>query len=131
MQQPHIIMEFAKGGRFSVRLRDDAPQTAQRFLSMLPYEAGVLQARFSGTECFFNMPMGVPQENICIPKVGYLAFNSDHEQAVCIYYSDNIHASDPPYNHFADVTDNLEELNRVGLRIWHEGRETVRIFVEE
>lgn len=122
-----IIMEFEKGGRFEIRLRPDlAPETAAAFRSLLPYESGVLQARFSGTECFFRMPMpGVPQENIVLPKHGDLAFNSNHEQAVCIYYGDNIHASDPPFNYFADVVDHLDELYRVGLRIWHEGMEKV------
>lgn len=130
MTHPKIVMEFEKGGRFEIRLRDDAPVTAEKFLSMLPYEAGVLQARFSGMECFFRMEMGVPSENVVQPRRGYLSFNSDHEQAVCIYYGDNIHAADPPYNHFADVVDNLEELESVGLRIWHEGMEKVSIRLE-
>ena len=126
-ESPVIVMEFEKGGSFEIRLREDAPQTAEAFLKQLPYESGVLQARFSGTECFFRMPLKVPQENIAEPRVGYLAFNSDHEQAVCIYYGDNIHAANPPYNHFADVVDHLDELYEVGLRIWHEGRENVKI----
>ena len=120
-------MEFEKGGRFEIELRQDAPQTTAAFAGMLPYKAGVLQARFSGTECFFRMPLGVPPENIETPQAGFLAFNSDHEQAVCIYYSDNIRAADPPYNHFADVRGNLDELNEVGLRIWREGMESVVI----
>lgn len=124
-----IIMEFEKGGRFEIKLRPDlAPKTAEVFRSLLPYEAGVLQARFSGTECFFRMPMqGVEQENIVIPQHGNLAFNSNHEQAICIYYGDNIHASDPPFNYFADVVDNLDELYKVGIRIWHEGMEKVTV----
>ena len=131
MDHPRIFLEFEKGGRFEIKLRDDAPKTASKFLSMLPYEAGVLQARFSGMECFFNMKMGVEPENIVQPKRGYLSFNSDHEQAVCIYYGDNIHAADPPYNHFADIVDGFEELEKVGLRIWHEGMEKVSIRLED
>ena len=125
-----IILEFEKGGRFEIKLRKDAPRTAEAFRAMLPYEGGVLQARFSGTECFFRMPLGVPQENIVLPVHGAVAFNSDHEQAICIYYGDNIHASDPPFNHFGDITDHLDELYQVGLRIWHEGSEKVRVFEE-
>lgn len=131
MKHGRILLTFEKGGCFEVHLRDDAPETARKFLSMLPYEAGVLQARFSGMECFFRMEMGVKPENIVQPKRGYLSFNSDHEQAVCIYYGDNIHAANPPYNHFADITDGLDELEKVGLRIWHEGMEKVSIRMEE
>ena len=130
MNHPKIVMTFEKGGRFEIKLRDDAPQTAKKFLEMLPYEAGVLQARFSGMECFFRMEMGVDPENVVKPERGYLSFNSDHEQAVCIYYGDNIRAADPPYNHFADVVDHLDELEQVGLRIWREGMETVYIRLE-
>ena len=126
-----FVMEFEKGGRFEIRLREDAPLTVEAFKKLLPYEAKVLQARFSGTECFFHMPLSVPQENIERPKQGYLAFNSDHEHAICIYYGDNIHAADPPYNHFADVVDHLDELYQTGMRIWHEGMEKVVIRQEE
>lgn len=126
-----IILEFEKGGRFEVRLREDAPKTAEAFRAMLPFEAGVLQARFSGMECFFRMPLQVPPENIVQPKRGYLAFNSDHEQAVCLYYGDSIHAADPPYNHFADITEGLDSLYEVGLRIWHEGMEKMTLRLED
>ena len=50
-----IFLEFEKGGRFEVVLNEkDAPKTCAQFVKMLPYESGALQARFSGTECFFR-----------------------------------------------------------------------------
>ena len=128
---PNIFLEFEKGGRFEVELNEkDAPETCAQFVKMLPYEAGVLQARFSGTECFFRMPMGLRPEHIVKPEFADLAFNSNFEQAVCIYYDTNIHASDPPFNQFARLKGDLEELKRIGVRIWHEGMEHVRVFTE-
>jgi len=127
-----IVMEFEKGGKFNVILKPDvAPKTCEAFVNMLPYEAGVLQARFSGTECFFRMPLGAPSENIIIPKAFDLAFNSNHEQAICIYYDTNIHASDPPFNGFGYLEGDAETLKEVGNRIWYQGMEKVTVRFED
>ena len=126
-----IKIKFEKGGIFDVILNEKAPKTCKAFVAALPYEGTVLQARFSGTECFFYMALGVEPENLVIPQAGNLSFNSDHEQAVCIYYDSNIHAADPPYNQFASLKGDRELLANIGLRIWHEGQEKVKIWITE
>ena len=127
-----VYMQFAKGGKFELELLyEDAPKTCAAFMAMLPYHSGALQARFSGNDFFFRMPLGVPQENICVPKMFDLAFNSDEEQAICIYYGINIRHADPPYNRFAVVRGDAEELETVAMRIWKEGMEEVTVFAEE
>ncbi|HHW31737.1 MAG TPA: DUF3830 family protein [Clostridiaceae bacterium] len=125
-----ILLIFEKGGTFELVLNEKAPKTCKAFLEHLPYEADVLQARFSGTECFFRMPLGVEPENIVDPKTGYVAFNSDNEQAICIYYDSNIRPADPPYNFFATIKGDYCKLKEVGLRIWREGSEKVKISME-
>lgn len=126
-----VVMEFEKGGRFEMVLNPDAPKTCEAFINRLSYTGNVLHARFSGTEFFFGMPLGVPSENIQIPKRGNVAFNSNHEKAVCVYYDSNIHASDPPFNYFADLSGDMEELEQIGIRIWHQGMEKVTVRLED
>lgn len=127
-----IWMRFAKGNRFEIELlQQEAPRTCEAFKKMLPYTAGALQARFSGNEFFFRMPLGVPQENIQIPQMFDLAFNSDEEQAICVYYGSNIRHADPPYNRFARVKGDAKQLEETAMRIWREGMEDVTVYCEE
>lgn len=122
-----IIMEFERGGSFEVVLNPAAPQTCKAFVEKLGYTGDVLHARFSGTEFFFVMPLGAPSENITIPQRGNVAFNSNHEQAICVYYDSNIHASDPPFNYFADLAGDMEQLAQIGERVWKRGMEKVTV----
>lgn len=122
-----ITIEFEKGGSFEILLNENAPNTCKAFLEALPYEAAVLQARFSGEECFFKMPMEVGPENNETPFAGSIAFNSDPKwQAVCIYYGPKTKVSSP-YNLFASIKGDLAELQKVGERIWTKGGEKVTI----
>ena len=122
------VLEFEKGGIFEVKfLESDAPETADAFKRTLPLKGGCLQARFAGEEFFFNADINIDTENQVEPYFGAIAFNSDPDwKAVCIYYGSTIEmGGDDPFNLFAEITDDLEELNEVGLRIWKEGEEEV------
>lgn len=122
------IMEFEKGGSFEVFfLEDAAPETVKAFKAALPLEGTCLQARYSGEEFFFNADVAVGMENNVMPYFGAISFNCDPEwQAVCTYYGDSIEmGDDTPFNLFAEIRDDLEELNKVGVRIWTEGGEKI------
>lgn len=123
-----IVMEFEKGGSFEVVLNEaQAPQTCKAFLENLPYEAPVLQARFAGEEFFYNMPLKVEAENLVAPKQGSMAFNSDPNwQAVCMYYGPKIKVGNP-FSLFAEIKGDLDELQKIGVRVWKEGAEKVTI----
>jgi hypothetical protein len=122
-------IEFEKGGKFvAVLLTNEAPKTCEMFLKALPLEARVRQARFAGEEFFFQTEMIGNPENQVPPEWGEIAFNPDiHWKAVCVYYGSNFRVK-TPFNLFARiVSDNLDELKKVGERIWIEGEETARV----
>jgi hypothetical protein len=124
-------IEFKKGGRFSVVLLfDEAPKTCEAFLKALPLEARFRQARFAGEEFYFQTEMSGEPENQVPPKWGDIAFNPDVKwKAVCIYYGDNFRVK-TPFNLFARIiSDNLDELKKVGERVWVEGEETAYVRV--
>ena len=122
------ILEFEKGGSFPVEfLEEAAPETAEAFKKLLPLQGECLQARFSGEEFFFNAPVEVKEENRVRPYHGAIAFNCDPEwKAVCVYYGSTIEMGEDEYfNLFAEVRENLDKLNEVGMRIWTQGKEKV------
>jgi hypothetical protein len=121
-------MEFEKGGVFEVCLYEDvAPKTCKAFMEKLPYEADALQARFAGEEFFYKMPLEVGAENQKHPVAGSIAYNADRNwQAICIYYGPKIKAANP-FNLIGELKGDLKELQKIGYRIWKEGKETVKI----
>lgn len=121
------ILEFEKGGTFEVELLNAAPNTVKAFQEALPLEGKCLQARFAGEEFFFNAPISIEGENQVKPYHGAIAFNCDPQwKAVCIYYGETIEMGEDEYfNLFAEIKDNLEKLNEVGVRIWTQGEEKV------
>jgi len=123
-----IIIEFKKGGSFEIILNDkDAPKTCKGFLKNIPYNASILQARYSGEEFFYKMPIEVGLENNVIPEVGDISFNADPRwQAVCIYYGSKLEVSSP-FNLFGKIKGNLNELKKIGERVWTEGKEDITI----
>lgn len=119
-----VVMQFEKGGEFEVVFKDEAPKTREAFLKALPIEGGALQGRYAGEEFFFNAPVDVEPENLVEPEFGDVAFNSDPKwKAVCVYYGPKHKGG--PYSLFASLAGDLDELNRIGLRIWKEGMERV------
>jgi hypothetical protein len=122
-------IEFKKGGKFVVALlMDDAPKTCEAFLNVLPKEVRFRQARFAGEEFFFWPEMACEVENQVPPQWGDVSFNADPKwNAVCIYYGSTIRNT-TPFNLFGKiVSGNLEELRKVGERVWIEGEETAHV----
>ncbi len=119
-----VVMQFERGGEFEVIFKEDAPKTAAAFIKALPIEGSALQGRYAGEEFFFNAPVEVEAENLVEPDFGDVAFNSDPKwKAVCVYYGPKHKGG--PYSLFASLKGDLDELNRIGLRIWKEGAEKV------
>lgn len=121
-------MEFEKGGSFEVILNEkDAPETCKGFLENLPYQSSVLQARYAGEEFFFKMPIKVGLENNVMPEVGDIAFNADPNwRAVCMYYGSETRVRSP-FNLFGKLKGDLNELKKIGERVWTEGKEYITI----
>lgn len=121
-----IVMEFEKGGTFEVVFKQEAPKTAEAFKKALPIEGYCLQGRYAGEEFFFNAPVDIEPENLVEAEFGDVAFNSDPKwKAVCVYYGPKHKGG--PYSLFAKLVGDLDELNKIGLRIWKEGKEKVTV----
>ena len=123
-----FILEFEKGGAFELKFFENAaPDTVKAFKETLPLKGKCLQARFAGEEFFFNAAIDVKDENRVKPYHGAIAFNCDPEwKAVCVYYGSTIEMGEGEYyNLFAEIPADLEELNKVGVRIWTQGAENV------
>lgn len=124
------MIEFSKGGKITaVLLMKEAPKTCEAFLKALPMEVRFRQARFAGEEFYFQANMSAELENQISPTWGDISFNADPKwKAVCIYYGNNVKRTGPPYNLFARVVSgNLEELKKVGERVWIQGEEVAHI----
>jgi hypothetical protein len=125
-----FVIEFSKGGKFTaVLLMTEAPKTCEAFLKALPLEVKLRQARFAGEEFYFQANLSAELENQISPTWGDISFNADPKwKAVCIYYGNNVKKTGLPYNLFARVVSgNLEELKKVGERVWIQGEEVARI----
>jgi hypothetical protein len=123
-------IEFSKGGKFTAMLlMEEAPKTCEAFLKKLPMEVKFRQARLAGEEFYFKVDMNLELENQISPKWGDIAFNADPKwKAVCTYYGNSIRQSGLPFNLFARIiSGNLEELKKVGERVWLQGEETAQV----
>ena len=123
-------IEFSKGGKFIAHLlMKEAPKTCEAFLGKMPVEVKFRQARFAGEEFYFQIDMNAELENQIAPKWGDIAFNADPKwKAVCIYYGNTIRQGGPPFNLFARIVPgDLENLKRVGERVWLQGEETAQV----
>jgi len=125
-----FVIEFSKGGKFTAALLvHEAPKTSEAFYQALPMEVRFRQARFAGEEFYFQASIRSEPENPVPPTWGDIAFNADPKwRAVCIYYGNNVKKTGSPYNLFARVVSgNLEELKKVGERVWIQGEEVAYI----
>lgn len=128
--EKNFEIQFSKGGIYTaVLLLREAPKTCEAFMKALPMDVHFRQARFAGEEFYFQTSMSTEPENQIPPKWGDISFNSDPKwKAVCIYYGNTIKQSGPPFNLFARiVSGNLEELKKVGERVWLQGEEVAHI----
>lgn len=132
------FIEFEKGGRFEIELDQDAPITAAAFVSFMEandgYQALCLQGRFSGEEMYFPVPLSSRErENKEMkPCRGCLCFNPDPDwSAVCVYWGDETPSRERYHNLFAHLKGDMEELTKIGTRIWQKGGETIVLKRED
>ncbi|MBI3977964.1 MAG: DUF3830 family protein [Chloroflexi bacterium] len=135
-----IEIRFEKGGRFVATLYDElAPQTCSAIWAALPIEGPVRRGAFSGMVmfCWTDVKVEGPENPKC-----YGLFPGD------LGYYVNVHklpiknqinfifgpavirdiGGESLVNHFGRITEgSLEELARIGERIWEYGREQVTI----
>ena len=136
-----IRFRFERGGGFTAVLRPDlSPETVKAVIAMLPLEATVYHSRWSGREINFSVksPKSVPRERqTCTVNTGDVVYWKEWEmgeaaqEALAIYYGAEVtrdHRGYLPVNVFARVPPGeWPEIEKVGLRIWREGREGVTV----
>ena len=140
-----LRFDFERGGTFTARLRPDlAPETVKAVLAMLPLEVTVYPSRWSGREINFPVSSSrpVPRERqTCTVNTGDVIYWKEWEmgegasEALAVYYGAEVtrdHRGTLPVNVFARVADeDWPEIERVGLRIWLQGTETLTVTREE
>ena len=136
-----ILIEFEKGGVFSARLlENDAPKTCRTIIRKLPFEYRFHQSIVSGHAVVALPPdLAVEPENqrsIGIPAGGLSFLVQDPPRNV----PDEIYIAYGPYfisrcsyiemqqpvNYFAQIEEDLNELEKIGKRVLMEGAEIVK-----
>ena len=120
--------------RFVARLETEAaPKTCQAFQSMLPLEAQIIQARWSGEAAwipFGELDLGLGYENhTSFPAPGHLLLypGGISETEILFPYGSTLFASKMGQlagNHFATIFDGNERLKELGdLVLWKGAQE--------
>ena len=136
-----IRFRFERGGGFTAELRPDlAPETVKAVLAMLPLEVTVYHSRWSGREINFPVKSSTPvprEHQTCTTNTGDVIYWKEWEmgdaaqEALAIYYGAEVtrdHHGYLPVNVFARVPqDHWDEIEKVGLRVWQNGIETLRV----
>ena len=122
---------------FKAVLHEDlAPETCRAITEALPITGKVIQARWSGECMWLKMdPYGieVPLENqTSYPGVGQLLYYTGgiSEKEMLIPYGSAKFSSKVgllPGNHYATITEGLENLPLVGEKVLWEGAHTIRV----
>ncbi len=141
-----IKIEFEKGGVFFARLfEDEAPKTCQTFLQKMPLEFKFWQSIVSGhamvtiPENFTVEPenqrtIGCPAGTLAflvqdpprnVPDEIYIAYGP-YFVSRCSYIE-----MQQPVNIFAQIEEDLDELQKVGKRVLMKGAETVKLSLAE
>lgn len=116
--------------------KDRAPETCRAITEALPLTGKVIQARWSGECVWLKMdPYGIelPSENqTSYPGVGQLLCypGGVSEKEMLIPYGSAKFASKVgllPGNHYATVTEGLENLPAMGEKVLWEGAQEIRI----
>ncbi len=125
------------GQSFSARLlKAEAPRTCEAFLSRLPIEGKVIHARWSGESVWFPMdPVGIdapPENQTCHPSRGDLLYypGGVSEKEMLITYGSAIFSSKVGLlqgNHFAVITEGIDQLPLMGKKVLWEGAQRIRI----
>jgi Protein of unknown function (DUF3830) len=128
------------GSKFSATVHaEKAPKTCEALASLLPIEAEVMHSRFAGEAIFFGMKAA--------PQLAYENHTSYLSRGEMLYYPGSIHGNGIMIaygasvfnskvgllagNHFASITDDLDQLAEVGMKLLREGAKPVRITQAE
>jgi hypothetical protein len=142
----HLQIEFEKGGVFSARLfEEQAPKTCRKIIKRLPLEFTFWQSIVSG-HAMVTLPenltvepenqrtIGCPAGTLAflvqdpprnVPDEIYIAYGP-YFVSRCSYIE-----MQQPVNVFAQIEDNLDELQEVGKRVLMQGAEKVKITVQQ
>lgn len=122
---------------FKAKLHEDkAPETCRLLLNEMPITGKAIQARWSGEAAWLQMdPYGIetPQENATsYPGPAQLLYypGGVSEKEILIPYGSSIFASKVgllPGNHFATITEGVEELGKMGQKVLWEGAQEITI----
>ena len=122
--------------RFVARLESEAaPKTCHAFQNMLPLDAQLIQARWSGEAAwipFGDLDVGFgPEDPTCYPAPGQLLFypGGMSETEILFPYGHAAFASKAGAlagNHFATVTEGLERIGELGRKVLWEGAQPIR-----
>lgn len=143
MKQIRVV--FQRGGELIGDLNDRAPETVKRFLEILPLETTVVHTRWCGREISFGISTRTkpPQENTStIVSKFDIAYWRDWEsskpleeapaeEAMAVYYGPELlryHNGLIRVNIVGRIKMEQEELlETIGIRIWRQGIETVKV----
>lgn len=133
MGDSHIRVEFERGGSFRARLlTGEAPETCALVLRQLPIRAEIRQTRMDGMTLFFTTGYQGRVENpVEELRPGQVRFCPDGQWQgyFVLTYGDKLH-SPRPFNLFAVIEESLDELRKVGDRIWLRGTEQIALRKE-
>ena len=132
------MLEIVSGDfRFAGRLEEEtAPATVAAFRRLLPLEARIIHARWSGEACwipFGDLDVGFgPEDPTCYPAPGQLLFypGGVSETEILFPYGATAFASKAGAlagNHFATVTEGVECLGELGRKVLWEGAQPIRL----
>ena len=138
-----LIFTFERGGEFRAEFLDQgAPETVRALKEFLPLERTVFHTRWCGRE--INVPVSSterpPRENqTSTAGLGDVIYwrewdrQADPQEALGVYYGPEIirhHTGFLLVNLFARVPqEQWPRIEEVGLRVWQQGVEQVRIRV--
>lgn len=130
----YILFQFEKGGVLRAKLDPEkAPKTVDAILAALPIKTVAKQARTGGAEVYCetsHLIKGLGPENLTEANFGAVQFASEPYNNIVIYY-DTMPAS-PPFNEFAAIVEeDIDELKKIGYRIWEFGFEKITIIKVE
>lgn len=121
------------------KLHDDkAPETCRLLVANMPITGKIIQARWSGEAAWLQMDsygIETPQENATsYPGTGQLLYypGGISEKEILIPYGSAIFASKfglLPGNHFATITEGVEDLEEMGQKVLWEGAQSITLDV--
>jgi hypothetical protein len=113
-------------------LEEQAPKTCKAVLNVLPLKGEVDHATWSGDMVFLKgkeVPFKESENRTVYPSRGDVVWNSDLKEVQIIYGQVHLRVryGPSPSNVFARITENLEELRKVGSKVHKEGSKKITI----